>query len=263
MERPGRLEGKVAFITGAGAGMGRATALAMAREGARLMVADLCQDHLMSLHQEVLDLGGSCTIRVCDVSVDTEVEQALATAFAIYQRLDIVHACAGIVPEDTVEKATYEAFERAMRINVWGPMIACKYAVPLMRHSGGGVIIVTGSVAGMIGLKHRALYSITKQAVAGLVSSLAADFVGDNIRAHVIAPGTVLTPSLEGRIQVAASERNVDPQVVRNEFTARQPIGRLGNPEAFAELAVFLASDAANYATGCVYTMDGGLTSIR
>lgn len=240
-----RLKGKTAFVTAAAAGIGRATALAFAREGAVVTATDIDMGGLEALAAEAPGIA----VRRLDVRSDAEVAAALAGPAP-----DILFNCAGFVHHGTVLECTPEDWAFSLDLNVTSMVRTIRAALPGMLDRGSGTIINMASVASSIrGVPNRFAYGATKAAVIGLTKAVAADFVTRGIRAHAICPGTVESPSLEGRINAQP-----DPVAARAAFIARQPMGRLGKPEEVAALAVYLASDEASYTTGQAHIIDGG-----
>ncbi|WOE75638.1 SDR family oxidoreductase [Alterisphingorhabdus coralli] len=241
----GRLAEKRAFVTAAGAGIGRATALAFAREGALVTATDIDEDALASLKQEAPAIA---TARL-DVRDGAAVAAALAGAAP-----DILFNCAGFVHHGTILEMGDSDWEFSWDLNVTSMVRTIRAALPGMLERGSGTIINMASVASSIrGVPNRFAYGATKAAVIGLTKAIAADYVAAGIRAHAICPGTVESPSLEGRINAQP-----DPVAARAAFIARQPMGRLGKPEEVAVLAVYLASEEASYTTGQPHIIDGG-----
>lgn len=237
----GRLTGKTAFVTAAGAGIGRATALAFAREGAAVTATDIDRATLSTL-------DGVATL-LLDVRDDAAVAAALAGPAP-----DILFNCAGFVHHGTILDCSPDDWAFSFDLNVTSMLRTIRAALPGMLARGSGTIINMASVASSLrGVPNRFAYGTTKAAVIGLTKAIAADFVAQGIRAHAICPGTVASPSLEGRIAAQA-----DPVAARAAFIARQPMGRLGTPEEIAALAVYLASDEASYTTGQTHIIDGG-----
>jgi len=243
----GRLAGKKAMITAAGQGIGRATALAMAAEGAHVYATDV-NPKLVAAYGETPNV----TARVLDVLDDA----AIAKIIAELPPLDVLFNCAGHVHNGTILDCTPKDWEFAFNLNVRAMYVTIRAALPRMLEMGHGSIVNMASIAGSIkGLPNRFAYGASKAAVIGLTKAVAADYVAKGIRCNAIAPGTVDTPSLHDRI--AAFE---DPEEARKAFIARQPMGRLAKAEEIAPLVVYLASDEAAFVTGNVYSCDGGMT---
>jgi 2-keto-3-deoxy-L-fuconate dehydrogenase len=243
----GRLAGKTAFITAAGQGMGRATALAFAREGAKVWASDLNAKPL-----DELEGKEGIRTRVLDVTN----EAAIAKAAAEVGEVDILFNCAGIVQHGTILDAAPKDWDLGFGVNVRSMYLVTRAFLPGMLKKGRGSIINMASVASSIrGLPNRFVYGASKAAVIGLTKAIAADFVGKGIRCNAVAPGTVDTPSLQGRINAFA-----DPAQARKDFTARQPMGRLGTVDDMTGIFVYLASDESLFATGNTFSIDGGMT---
>jgi len=242
----GRLAGKVALVTAAGAGIGRACAVAFAREGASVLATDIDDAALAALGREV---PGLRTMR-CDVRDDASVSAAVAAAGDV----DVLLNAAGIVHHGTALDVTDEQWDLAFDLNVRGMHRTIRAVLPGMLARGRGSVVNVSSVASSIkGAPNRYLYGATKAAVIGLTKALAADMVARGVRANAICPGTVQSPSLEGRIAAQA-----DPIAARAAFLARQPTGRFGTPEEVAALATYLASDESAFTTGAIHVIDGG-----
>lgn len=239
-----RLKGKRCFVTAAGQGIGRATALAFAAEGAEVIASDINPDLLKGL-------DGMTTVAL-DVT-DTDAVNAAAKAAGA---VDVLFNCAGFVHHGSVLDATEQEWDFAMDLNVKSLFRMARAFLPAMIDNGGGAMINMASVSGSVkGIVNRNVYGTTKAAVIGFTKSIAADFVGKNVRCNAIAPGTVETPSLGDRINAFD-----DPVQARKDFIARQPMGRLGTAEEIGAMAVYLASDDAAYCTGQVFIIDGGIT---
>src|SRR5436190_16159569 len=243
----GRLAGKTAFITAAAQGMGRAAALAFARDAARVWATDLNAKTLA----EIEGKDGIRT-RVLDVTDPAGIAKTAQEAGEV----NVLFNCAGIVQHGTLLDCTLEQWNLAFRVNVTSMFLATKAFLPGMLRNGGGSIINMSSVASSVrGLPNRFAYGASKAAVIGLTKSIAADFVTKGIRCNAVCPGTVDTPSLQDRINAFP-----DPVEARKMFIARQPMGRLARAEEIAPMVVFLASDESVFATGNAYAVDGGMT---
>jgi 2-keto-3-deoxy-L-fuconate dehydrogenase len=243
----GRLAGKTAFITAAGQGMGRAAALAFAREGAKVWASDMNA-------KTVGELEGQAGIRTraLDVTDENEIKKIASEVGDI----DILFNCAGIVHHGSILDASTKDWDQAFAVNVKSMFLVSKAFIPGMLKKGRGSIINMASVASSLkGLPNRFVYGASKAAVIGLTKAIAADYVAKGIRCNAICPGTVDTPSLQGRINAFA-----DPVQARKDFVARQPMGRLGTVDDIMGILVFLASDESLFATGNAYSIDGGMT---
>lgn len=243
----GRLSGKHALITAAGAGIGRATALAFADAGASVLATDIDGDALAGLAAA----HPSITTQVLDVTDPT----AIATLVGAAGPIDTLFNCAGYVHAGTILDTDEASWKRSFSINVDSMFHLCKAVLPGMLERGGGSIVNMSSVASSIkGVPNRFAYSATKAAVIGLTRSIASDFVARGVRCNAICPGTVKTPSLEQRVRALGG----DQEAAWRSFTDRQPMGRLGRPEEIAALALYLASDEASFTTGTIHVVDGG-----
>jgi len=243
----GRLAGKAAFITAAGQGIGRATALAFAREGAQVWATDVNAKLLA-------DLEGKNGIRTR--ALDVTDEAAIGRAAAEAGQIDILFNCAGFVHHGTVLDCSNKDWDFAFNLNVRSMFWTSKAFLPGMLKKGSGSIINMSSIASSVkGLPNRFVYGASKAAVIGLTKSIAADYVKQGIRCNCIGPGTVDTPSLGDRINAFA-----DPVQAKKDFIARQPMGRLGTVDDITGILVFLASDESRFATGNMYSIDGGMT---
>ena len=245
----GRLKNKKTLITAAGQGIGRATVLAFASEGAQILATDIDQDSLDSLKKECPEIE----TRVLDVTNPEEIQAIARETGAI----DVLFNCAGFVHHGTVLDCEESDWDFSFDLNVRSMYRMIKAFLPAMLESGGGSIVNMSSVASSVkGLPNRFVYGASKAAVVGLTKSVAADFIKQGIHCNAICPGTVESPSLQERIK--AQGENYEE--VLSAFVARQPIGRIGTPEEIAALAVYLASDESSYTTGVAWSIDGGMT---
>ncbi|HYP20415.1 MAG TPA: SDR family oxidoreductase [Chloroflexia bacterium] len=251
-----KLKDRVAVITGAGSGIGQAMALLFAREGARILAADINAEAAQATADAVVAEGGTCRSFAVDVVQPEQVRAMIEQAVSAYGRIDILCNNAGIGSTTSVVECEPEDWDRVMAVNVKSVYLGCKYAVPHMLAQGSGVIVNTASVAGMVGLVKRASYSASKGAVIALTRQVAIEYVEQGIRVNCLCPGTVDSPWV-GRLLDQAD----DPAAARQALVARQPIGRLGNPEEIAAAALYLASDDAAFITGTGLVIDGGLTA--
>jgi len=242
----GRLTGKRALVTAAGQGIGRATALAFAREGATVWATDINLEALAALKQSSPGLE---TRRL-----DVRDSQAVAAIADDLQDADVLFNCAGFVHAGTILQCSEADWDFSFDLNVKSMYRMIRAFLPGMLKKGGGSIVNMSSVASsVIGVPERCAYGATKAAVIGLTKSIATDFVRQGIRCNAICPGTVDSPSLGERIAARG-----DADKVRAEFIARQPMGRFGKPEEIAALAVYLASDESAFTTGQIHVIDGG-----
>lgn len=243
----GRLSGKYALITAAGAGIGRASALAFAKEGAKVLATDINAEALASLAAE----HAGITTRTLDVTQPEHIQALVQDAGP----LDVLFNCAGYVHAGTILDTDDASWRRSFSINVDSMFNLCKALLPGMLERGKGSIINMSSVASSVkGVPNRFAYTTTKAAVIGLTRSIAADFVARGIRCNAICPGTVKTPSLGDRVRALGG----DEEANWRSFVQRQPMGRLGEPEEIAALALYLASDESAFTTGTIHIVDGG-----
>jgi 2-keto-3-deoxy-L-fuconate dehydrogenase len=242
-----RLAGKTAFVTAAAQGMGRGAALAFVREGAQVWATDINASALSDLEGK----PGMQT-RVLDVTDEAAIARVAREAGEV----DVLFNCAGIVHHGSILDATSKDWDQAFAVNVKSMFLMARAFIPGMLKKGRGSIINMASVASSIrGLPNRCVYGASKAAVIGLTKSIAADYVRQGVRCNAICPGTVDTPSLQGRINAFA-----DPEQARKDFVARQPMGRLGTVDDITGILLFLASDESLFATGNAYSIDGGMT---
>jgi len=245
----GRLTGKRALVTAAGQGIGRATALAMAAEGAQVFATDVNGDTLATLADET---GGTVETYILDVRNDASVVEGVARA-----NPDVLFNSAGYVHGGSILDMADDDWDMAFDLNVRSMHRTIRAALPGMLERGGGSIVnVSSAASSIIGVPNRYIYGTTKAAILGLTKSVAADFVTRGIRCNAICPGTVDSPSLHDRLRATG-----DYEKAMKEFVARQPMGRIGSPEEIAALAVYLASDESAFTTAQAHVIDGGWTN--
>jgi NAD(P)-dependent dehydrogenase (short-subunit alcohol dehydrogenase family) len=251
-----RLSGKVALITGGGTGIGRAIALAFAREGASVTVAGRRLEKLREVIGEVQKQGGAGLAMECDVTRVREVARAVKGTVERFGRLNVLVNNAGTLHVSTVEGISEEEWDRVMTVNVKGPFLMSRAVLPEIRKCGGGAIVNIGSVLGLFAVKDRAAYSASKGAVTMLTKSMALDHAHERIRVNCICPSVVETDLVKGVFN--KTERGQEMLKAR---LATIPLGRLGRPEDVAEMAVFLASEESSWLTGAAIPLDGGVTA--
>ncbi len=251
---PGTLDGKVALVTGGASGIGRATALTFAREGAKLIVADMNEDGGQQTVHMITENGGDATFVQVDVSNATEVETMISKAVDTYGRLDCAHNNAGIGARPRVPLHEYPAenWDRVISINLTGVWLCMKYEISQMLQQGGGAIVNTASIMGLVGSwsPGAIAYNASKHGVVGLTKTAALEYAKSGIRVNAVCPGYIRTPLLENTL---ANVPDIEEQIV-----SRHPVGRLGRPEEIAEAVVWLCSDASSFVTGHTMTVDGG-----
>lgn len=246
----GRLQGKRCLVTAAAQGIGRASALMMAREGAQVVATDINQAALDALRSE----NGSIETRLLNVRDKAAVTAAAAEIGA----LDALFNCAGFVANGTILDCDEESWAFSLDLNMTAMYRMCRAFLPAMIEGGGGSIINMASVASsVIAAPNRFVYGATKAGVIGLTKAIAADFITKGIRANAICPGTVESPSLEERLRSTG-----DYEAAKKAFIARQPIGRIGKADEIAALVVYLASDESSYTTGVAHVIDGGWSNV-
>lgn len=250
-----RLQGKIALVTGAASGIGRASALALAREGATVVVSDVSDKEGEATVAQIRAAAGRAEFIHCDVTKATEIESLVSETIRTFDRLDFAHNNAGW--EGALAKLAdvdEEDFDRVLAINLKGVFLCLKHEIPAMVAGGGGSIVNTASVAGLVANQGASPYSAAKHGVVGLTRTAAAEYARKGVRVNAVCPGWTDTPM---------SQRTADanPRIMEG-YLARVPAGRLGRAEEVASLVVFLASDEATYLTGAALPLDGGWTAV-
>ncbi len=252
-----RFQGKVAIVTGAGSGIGRATAMLLASEGARVTVADINEKHARKVVDEITSAGGEARAQVVDVAEADAIEAMVADTVAAFGGLDVLHNNAAALDQNrndqdvvTMDLATWD---RVLAVNLTGPMLGCRFAIPAMLERGGGAIVNTASAAAFYGSGSTA-YNTTKAAIVSLTQCVATEYGHRGIRCNAVAPGVVVDRAAQEALGGPMSERLAP-------YTTSHLIGRLGYPEEIAAAVAYLASDDAKFVTGETLRVDGGFTA--
>jgi NAD(P)-dependent dehydrogenase (short-subunit alcohol dehydrogenase family) len=252
----GRLAGKAALITGGGTGIGRAIAVAFAREGAKVAVAARRIEKLHETLREMEVHGGETLAIKCDVSRAKDAQRATDEAASAFGSLNVLVNCAGVLSATTVEGISAAEWDRVMAINLRGPFLMSRAVLGEFRKTGGGTIVNIGSVLGLVAMKDRAAYCASKGGVTLLTKAMALDHAHENVRVNCICPSLVETELVAELF--AAPEAGAAPKKAR---IAGIPLGRMGQPADVAEMAVFLASEESSWLTGTAIPLDGGLSA--
>ncbi len=250
---PATLADKVALVTGGASGIGRATALTFAREGAKLIIADMNEDGGQQTVHMIQENGGDATFVQVDVTQATEVEAMISKAVETYGRLDCAHNNAGIGsrPRVLIHELPEESWDQVIGINLKGVWLCVKYEIIQMLKQGGGALVNTASIMGLVGSWSRSgAYNASKHGVVGLTKTAALEYATLGIRVNAVCPGYIRTPLIEAAL---TSNPEMEAQIIE-----RHPVGRMGRPEEIAEAVVWLCSDAASFVTGHTMTVDGG-----
>jgi NAD(P)-dependent dehydrogenase (short-subunit alcohol dehydrogenase family) len=250
-----RLAGKVALITGGGTGIGRAIALAFAREGARVAVAGRRKEKLEETLRELEKQGCKGLAIACDVAKAKDAARAVRETAKAFGKLNVLVNNAGVLHAATIEGTSEEQWDKLMTINLKG-FLMCKAALPEFRKAGGGAIVNVGSVLGLVAMKDRAAYCASKGGVTLFTKAMALDHAHENVRSNCICPSIVETELVQGLF--AASEEG---RALRKARIGSIPLGRMGKPGDVAEMAVFLASEESSWLTGAAIPLDGGLSA--
>lgn len=249
-------EGKVALVTGAGAGIGLATALDLAKKGTRVGIVDRDAQAGKKAVQQCLTFGAQALFLDCNVSVSADVDRMITQVLAEWGRIDILVNNAGIYLQGDATKTAPADWDQIMAVNLTGTFLCTRAVIPIMIEQGGGVIINVGSEAGLVGIGNQVAYNVSKAGIIALTRSCAVDFAPHGVRVNCVCPGTTETPLVQ-----AAVQRSEDPIAARRKLEAVRPLNRLGKPEEIASAIVYLASDEAGYATGSILSIDGGYTA--
>ncbi len=251
-----RLKGKVAVITGGSSGIGQATALLFAKEGAKIVIAARSAAAAMETVNMIRQQGGEAIFVPTDVSKEEEVRSLVAQAMVKYKRIDILFNNAGIELQKSVIDTTGEELSKVLDTNLKGVFYGCKYAIPYMVKQGGGSIINTSSAAAVVGNPLLAAYSASKGGIISLTKQTAIDYARKGIRINCICPGAIMTPMLQRFMN-----KSPEPEETKRAMAESHPLGRLGKPEEVANAVLFLASDESSFVTGHALAVDGGLTA--
>jgi NAD(P)-dependent dehydrogenase (short-subunit alcohol dehydrogenase family) len=252
----GRLAGKRALVTGAASGIGKATAIAFAVEDARVALVDLDPTGLQNVERSINEDGGAAESFVADVADEAQIATAVRSAEDALAGLDTVIANAAVHFPDRarrVHELQLDAWTKTIEVNLTGAFLTCKYGIPCLLRNGGGSVVCTGSPNGLLGMPTLAAYSSSKAGLSALVRVIAAEYAEDGIRANAVIPGLTATPFVERLRQDAERWHAVEGKI---------PLRRAARPAEIASMMVFLASDEASYATGALFTVDGGRTAV-
>ncbi len=248
----GALQDKIILVTGGGSGIGRATSLRLAQEGAKVMIADYVPAGAEQTVKMIKDAGGTASCLAADVSVTKQVEMMIAKTIETYGRIDGAYNNAGIEGKMGTDTATSDEanFDRTIAINLKGVWLCMKYEIPQMLKQGGGAIVNTASIAGLVGFEGNSAYNASKHGVIGLTKTAALEYAQKNIRVNCVCPGVINTPMV-ARILDTGMMNETD-------LTVGEPIGRMGQPREIGEGVVWLLSDASSFVTGHSLVIDGG-----
>lgn len=241
------------IVTGSGAGMGREAAKLFAQYGANVVVNSLSVS-AKGTQEEIAAAGGNALFIQADVGQEADCRRLIDEAIRAYGRIDVLVNAAGIVVDGSVETANLDDWDRSMNTNVKSVFMLSRFAMPHLKKTRGSIVNVA-SVVAIKGVKNRAIYSATKGAMLALSQSMAAEYIAEGVRVNCVSPGTVLSPSLQGRI-----DRTEDPAAALKNFVSRQPMGRLGTSEEVAKAIVFAAGQGIGFMSGANIVVDGGMT---
>lgn len=251
-----RLSGKVALVTGAASGIGRTTALLFAREGAKVIIADINKTDGIEIEQQIKNNGGEATFIHTDVTKESDVQILISTSVEKYGKLDILVNNAGVLLEGSVTSTIPGDWQKVLDINLSSVYLCCRFAIPEMIKNGGGAIVNTSSIQGLTGFYNSAGYAASKGGVLALTRQTAREYAGLGIRVNSICPGIIFTP-----IFGKAVEKPADREALFESWSNQMPVGFFGLPEDIAFAAIYLASDESSFVTGTNLVIDGGLST--
>ncbi len=249
-------QSKVVLVTGAGAGIGLAAALAFGKQGARVALVDASAENGQAALGALQNAGVETLLAVAAVQDSAQVQQVVAQVEQKWGRLDVLVNNAGVYCQGNALETSEVDWDRIIAVNLTGPYLMAKSALPLMLKNGGGVIVNVASEAGLVGIKNQVAYNTSKAGLIGFTRSCAVDFASMGVRVNAVCPGTTDTPLVQ-----AAVARAADPAAARRELESIRPLNRLGRVEEIASAILYMASDAADYATGSILSIDGGYTA--
>jgi NAD(P)-dependent dehydrogenase (short-subunit alcohol dehydrogenase family) len=257
-----RLQGKAAMITGAASGIGRATAKLFAQEGAKVILADINTKDGQITAATIVEAGGEAIFLEADLSQSEDVKRVVREAISNFGRIDVLHNNAGILIFSNVVDCTEEEWDRVMAVNLKSAFLLSKYTVPEMMKAGGGSIINTASIGGIVGAENATAYAASKGGMIQLTRSMALDYGPYHIRVNCICPGSTETPMLQHVWSVEGKALGKDINAMRQTYIQGRPLRRIGTPEDIAYAALYLASDESKFVTGTCLIVDGGVTAM-
>jgi len=251
-----RLRNKVAVITGAGSGIGRTTALLFSEEGAKVAIVEIDKERGQDTVDMIRGKGQEAFLVPTDITDPSQVKSMVRKVIEAYQKINILVNNAGLYVQGDVIRTNEEQWDKIMAVNLRAAFLCCKYCIPRMIESKGGVVINVSSEAGIVAIKNQVAYNTSKAGLISLTKSIALDFASQNIRANCVCPGTTQTP-----LVASSLAKQADPERARQKLEKVRPANRLGKPEEIAYGILYLASDESLYATGAVLSVDGGYTA--